>query len=376
MSFPSTSSAFSNFATTRSPFASRSPHEVGFGTVPGSQPGVLSWSIGMSGANRNGTGWSSPASAPAPAPVQWGTSTTSRRRRRSDTPPEPDSPTTTTTTTTTATKRTRRVSEGLAHGLAGSLSLGTSTPTSQDLGKALAQLDKPTLLSILSSVLTTHPHLAPTVHALLPAPTLASTLDAISHRTRDVLAQIPLNSSPAYTYSRVRVALEAFVHESRALVSTYVPTTLPAPPSSTSTSELHHPTTTMAFLVHLTDAYLSIARELPPPPTPAANPLAQHLLPIVINSFHVFVTRVSASVNDHAKILAESTVRHWFEQLDLVVRPRSSPDSDNEAVRVATKAVEGVRDRMRKQIGWLVGYKPDPDPVHGMEGLEEDEDEL
>ncbi|GAA5832304.1 hypothetical protein JCM3766R1_002373 [Sporobolomyces carnicolor] len=422
MSFPSTSSAFSNFATTASPFetparshahphAHAHAHSVSFGSVPGSQPGVLSWGFGMSGANRGGHGWSSGGARMTPPPppqanVQWGsqspnpatsaTSQTSRRRRRSDTPDSDDdsSERAIKPLASAPVKRPRKLnqtSEGLASGLAGSLSLGATTPTStvEDLGKSLASLDKPALLGIVSSLLQSHPHLAPTLTALLPPPTLAASLDLVTTQTRQILSQIPQNSSPSYTLSRMRLALETFVQDARKLLSTYVPSQLPpSPPAggnagASGTEELYHPTTTMSFLLHLSASYLSISQALPASSSSSPTPLQAHLLPLLINSYHVFLTRLSTSVNGHGKILAQSTVAQWFNELDQVssssgrqdaAQPAHAREPETEAVVVGRRALEGVRDRMRKEIGWLVGIVNKPaDASTGMEGVEEEE---
>ncbi|GAA5870546.1 hypothetical protein JCM16303_001516 [Sporobolomyces ruberrimus] len=411
MSFPSTSSAFSNFSTTTSSFtgspsSTRSHHQVPFGSVPGSQPGVLSWGFGMSSANRGGHGWGA-RMTPPPTSVTWGsqsptTAGNNRRRRRSDTPESEQEGQESTmrsvrpipqTTTTTTTKRARKTttSEGLANGLAGSLSLGRDSTLQQsnnleDLGKSLASLDKPALLSIFSSLLQSHPHLTPHITSLLPSPTLSSTLSSLSDLTTSLISQIPKTSSPPYVYSRMRLSLESFVQESKKSLSIYVPPT-PLPPTTlptTTKEELYHPTTIMTFLLHLSSSYLSISQSLPPtttssPSSAADNPLQSHLLPHLINSFHIFLTRLSIDTNQKGKILPLSTVKNWFESLDQLLLLNSTTttlsgkEEENEAVSLGKKALEGVRDRMRREIGWLVGIKENS---IGMEGVEEEEEEL
>jgi len=152
------------------PLSTLTPHhQVPFGSIPGSQPGVLSWGFGMSSANRGGTGWGATATlggarmTPPPATttsqnVAWGsqsptTTSNSRRRRRSDTPEREEDEEGQTQNeqrqirqmTSSTSKRAKKLtsttstSEGLANGLAGSLSLGSTTPSNsvEDLGKSL-----------------------------------------------------------------------------------------------------------------------------------------------------------------------------------------------------------------------------------------------
>lgn len=388
----------------------------------------------MSSANRGGHGWGA-RMTPPPTSVTWGsqsptTAGNNRRRRRSDTPESEQEgqestmrsvrPIPQTTTTTTKRARKTTTSEGLANGLAGSLSLGRdstlqrSTNNLEDLGKSLgkqlpsfpdspfaplpqtdshlctASLDKPALLSILSSLLQSHPHLTPHISSLLPSPTLSSTLSSLSDLTTSLISQIPKTSSPPYVYSRMRLSLESFVQESKKLLSIYVPNTLPSTSSSSaSREELYHPTTTMTFLLHLSSSYLSISQSLPPTTTTSSsssssagdNPLQSHLLPHLINSFHIFLTRVSIDTNQKGKILPLSTVKNWFESLDQLlllnttttISSGSGKEEENEAVSLGKKALEGVRDRMRREIGWLVGIKENS---IGMEGVEEEEEEL
>ncbi|GAA5895037.1 uncharacterized protein JCM6883_002296 [Sporobolomyces salmoneus] len=424
MSFPSTSSAFTNlpsspstssFGSSSTPTRSHS-HSVPFGSVPGSQPGVLSWGFGMSSANRGGLGWGgaqsggggakmTPPPPPPPSAVEWGQTSqmnSSRRRRRSDTP---DSETEMTTTTNLArtiralaptasgsTKRTKRTSTtststsdgGLANGLAGSLSLAGNSSSSviEDLGKSLASLDKSSLLSLLSSLLTSQPHLAPHITSLLPPPTLSSSLDLITTETRKILNQIPTGtSSEAYVTSRMRLPLESFVQEVKKLLSIYVPPTSSQSTTTTNTTtttgstgleELYHPTTTMSLLLHLSASYLSISQSLPSTSS-SSNPLQLHLLPILINSYHLFLTKLSTSINQQGKILSQSTVNGWFDQLNQLI---STETDEKEGVQMGKKALEGVRERMRREIGWLIGINVNNAQSSGMEGVEEAEEEL
>lgn len=191
-SFASTSTSSSSFSSPShhhpsQPVSTINPHhhQVPFGSIPGSQPGVLSWGFGMSSANRGGTGWTTTPFGGArmtPPNVAWGSQSpttqsqsNSRRRRRSDTPPEREEQQQENEQrqirqiNTSTTKRARKIttttttSEGLANGLAGSLSLGSNTPSNsvEDLGKSLGKISK---LSLSSSLFPLCSQLKPLVN--------------------------------------------------------------------------------------------------------------------------------------------------------------------------------------------------------------------
>ncbi|GAA5921409.1 hypothetical protein JCM1841_005807 [Sporobolomyces salmonicolor] len=418
---------------------STSSHRVPFGSIPGSHPGVLGWGVGMSAANGGGFGFAHRAGAGSPfgaqgarmtpppqaAPtVGWGSATAaagaggapsspssaftanSRRRRRSATPDSSDddgdhrsNPLSSASRPVRplqhggilSAKRARTVggdAAGLASGLAGGLSLAGAAASGGpggnvgDLGKALASLDKPALLTVLSSLLQSHPHLAATISTLLPAPSLSTTLSTLSSLERGVLSAIPTGlMRPEYVWSRVRVPLEEFISESRRYLSAFVPAQAPPAASNSTEDDLHHPTTTITFLLSLTASLVHLEASLPPSSADSPSPLAAHLLPLVINAFHVFLTRLSTAVNHQGRVLAMSTVRGWFEKVDELCSPlfggrfAGAPGLEAGRDSQVRRAMEGVRDRMRREVGWLVGFKPE---VHsgagsGMEGVEEEE---
>lgn len=153
------------------------------------------------------------------------------------------------------------------------------------------------------------------------------------------------------------------------------PNTLPSTSSSSTSGEdeIGHPSTTFQLLYSLASSLRRLELALPSPPpssttTTLANqaPLSIHLLPLLINSFHIFLTKLSNSVNQEGKILSASILRNWFDRLDelCVASPgitttSTAPTSTLSGRRegMAKKALEGVRDRMRKEVGWLIGLK-------------------
>jgi len=128
----------------------------------------------------------------------------------------------------------------------------------------------------------------------------------------------------------------------------------------------------MNFLLHLTSSILTISQSLPPPPdssSPNQNPLQLSLLPSLINAFHIFITRLSDQVNSRGRILSQSTINSWFEELDQLVQGTKGSD----ALGQERKALEGVQGRLRREVGWLVGWKETEEGGQGgMEGVEEE----
>ncbi|GAA5971421.1 hypothetical protein JCM11641_008346 [Rhodosporidiobolus odoratus] len=440
-------------APTPSPFPSSSthpynhpnPHHVPFGQLPGSQPGALGWGVGMSAANGGGAGFGfakSPASAgnanprssrsQTPTSVGWGSAAAatagaaspalgtgggSRRRRRSATPDSsedeagqlqqvrairPVRP------QLISAKRARTAGDA-ASLTAGSLSLGNGSGLAVgDLGKALASLDKPSLLDVFSKLLSTSPHLASTISALLPNPRLSTILTTLSTLEQSILTALPTGAflRDDYIWSRVRLPLEEYVAEARRFLGLFVPThasSATAGLNALSEEDLTHPSTAFQFLHGLTLSLIRLEAALPPSPSPSytatptsasnPNPLTAHLVPPTLNAWHLFLTRLSHSINTSGRIFPSSLMTTWFEKLDEI---SPLPVAPLDAFRVPVpngvqggpsggvrKLMEGVRERMRKEVGWLVGYKSAPSVggggIVGETGrgmVEEEEEEL
>ncbi|GAA5830613.1 hypothetical protein JCM11251_002533 [Rhodosporidiobolus azoricus] len=442
-SHPHRSSPFAAPASASSPHA----HSVAFGSIPGSQPGVLGWGVGMSAANGAGRGFGSVASpfasgsgsgsrsnTPQPASVGWGSATApasspshtpttnSRRRRRSATPPSSDDDAETQQQqqaravrpirpTLASAKRARTAGDaaGLLSAGTGGLSLGGGAGQPQqsvgDLGKALASLDKPSLLSLLSKLLTTSPHLAPTISALLPTPSLSTLLSTISTLERNVLSAIPSGVflREEYVWGRVRLPVEEYVSEARRFLNLCVPPNPPTTPTAASETgeDLTHPSSSFPFLHSLTLSLTRLESSLPPSSSPnsSPNPLAQHLLPALMNAWHLFLSRLAHAANEQGRIFPQSQLNQWFDSLDEVCSVQSlSATVTADAFRAGgagglggtgmgagkgeagqgqgqvRRLMDGVRDRARREVGWLVGWK---EPIlqavtGGMEGVEEE----
>ncbi|BGO88644.1 hypothetical protein NBRC10512_003472 [Rhodotorula toruloides] len=402
-----------------SSLATTSPaHAVPFGAIPGSQPGVLGWGVGMSAANGGGFGFGfagarmtgsggggasgSSSRAQTPASVGWGsaqgarpsspaqggpsTPSNSRRRRRSASPEgssDEEGP------SLRAVRPMRSLQSGGGKRArtvqAASEAASGSTASSQgpvvDLGKALASLDKPALLNVFSKLLTTSPHLASTIASFLPTPTLSTTLESLSSLEHAVIAATPTGAflRPDYIFSRVRLPLEEYVSETKRYLSLFVPVQQPTGPLSE--DNLAHPSTAFQFLHALTSSLLRLESTLPSlnssstPSAPPANPLASHLVPLTLNAWHLFLTRLSSAINTQGRVLPTSLVQSWFDQVDALAGSNSLGVGRERASQVR-KAMEGVRERMGREVGWLIGLKSDAAAVggSGMEGVEQEEE--
>lgn len=273
-----------------------------------------------------------------------------------------------------------------------------------------ASLDKPALLDVFSRLLSTQPALAPLISTLLPTPSLSTVLATLASLERAVNAATPTGAfvRPEYVWSRVRVPVEEFVTESRRFIGLFVPNQAPPAGHTVTEEDLSHPSTCFEFLEALTRALLRLETLLPavPPstspssPSPSSsnnNPLGAHLMPLTLNAWHTFLTRLSTAVQSHGKVLPNSLVQSWFDRLDDLaaesVRDRvfggaggfsngsgsgagAGAGASASAVR---RAMQGVRDRAKKELGWLVGLKnveglSASSVSAGMEGVEQEEE--
>jgi len=112
-------------------------------------------------------------------------------------------------------------------------------------------------------------------------------------------------------------------------------------------------------------------------------------VPLTLNAWHQFLSRLSSAVNEQGKVLPTSTVRTWFDRLDdacgaaglaaapsLFGAPRTpSLGAAARSESQVRRAMEGVRERARREIGWLVGLRPEvAQGAGGMEGVEQEEE--
>lgn len=185
----------------------------------------------------------------------------------------------------------------------------------------------------MGSILNQHPTLVPQVQALLPRPSPAAFVARLPALESSILSCIPTQSRPEYVLSRVKVALEAFVAETRMALQSF-------------NVASEHASSAFAFLQALTSSIQRLERALPP-----ANAALNSLIPTLFNAWHLFLSRLSASVNQQGKILGAGFVQRMFDDVQSLcaVPPQQGSDSH--------KFIIGVAERLNKEIGWLANRR-------------------
>lgn len=227
------------------------------------------------------------------------------------------------------------------------------------------------MLTLLTSLITANPALRPLVAALLPPPTLATTFATLVALERNVLQALPsgVTVREDYVWGRVRVPLEEYVAEAKTFLTAFCSPTAAGPMGSIAPGEdaIGHPSTTFAFLYALTSSLRRIEAQLPSPPNLVQSPnfplqrrnaqdlLSTQLLPSLINHWHLFITRLSTAVNQQGRILSAGVLRGWFLRLDELAVESPGVVDGSRGEGGARRACEGVRDRLKRDLGWLVG---------------------
>ncbi|PWZ00577.1 hypothetical protein BCV70DRAFT_160216 [Testicularia cyperi] len=150
-----------------------------------------------------------------------------------------------------------------------------------DIGKMLASMDKPALLSMLTSLLSQSqdPSLAAQILSLLPTPSLDSVEASLDELEKAIRSAIPFTADGnaarhEYTWSRLRAPVAAFTDAALGYLPFFV-TELDADreqrmrerdPRLQANREEVHPATTFSFLHMLTSRILRIETMLPPVP--------------------------------------------------------------------------------------------------------------
>lgn len=194
---------------------------------------------------------------------------------------------------------------------------------------APGHMDKAELLNVLGSLMTQSPNLVPQVQALLPRPTPATFMALLPALETAVLSCIPAQSRPEYVMNRVKSSLEGYVAEARSALQSF-------------NVAAEHPSTSFAFLQGLTASLQRLERALPP-----ANTALNSLVPTLFNAWHLFLSRLSASVNQQGKILGADFVQRMFDDVQVLCALPPQQGSDSHRFMV------GVAERLNKEIGWL-----------------------
>ena len=239
-----------------------------------------------------------------------------------------------------------------------------------------ATQSKATLISILSSLLAQQPQLKHNIIALLPPPSLETFTTSLQEHERRVLDALPVGGSTLrqeYVWSRIRTPLEDYISEARLALSQFCPSSSAQTPDD---GNLSHPSSTFAFLFTLTQSVRKLEDMLPRAPTPYNGSTSQiyqpsinnpsslnprdplvSFLPVLYNQWHILATRLSSLVNQHGRILSAETVRLWFRQLEQLSA------GDVSSASVGRKASEAIRERLIRELGWLIGIRAQMHPL-------------
>lgn len=263
----------------------------------------------------------------------------------------------------TAPKRLRMAQQPPAGSDGGKDKGEPKSDAGQDVGVLLARLPPQSLLPILTSLITSQPHLKPVVLALIPRPTLETALQALQDAARKLRDAYPYSQAPTfaastsfgfgfgspapapkpsgmrdeYVLSRLRPPIAEFVSTAFSYLS-YFSYTRPADQSQ-SLAGNDNPSQVYIYLAALTDHVLS-------QPPLAVNALCADIQPRLAQEWEAWVTRVDMSVNKEGGMFPAGLVQGWADQLDKFATQTQYP------LGVQMKT---VRDNWVHRCGWLIG---------------------
>lgn len=254
-----------------------------------------------------------------------------------------------------------------------------------DLGRSLAALDKPALLSLLME-LAKDEATAQRMYTLLPVPSVdhvVSTLHGFEARLRSSLP-VASSSAPArdqYVWSRVRSTLDELAAEIAHSASLFSL----APHHAR--QERPHPAHAFAFLHAATQCVLRCCRMLPadggaaertlgktplktylaslPPTSVARDSLTQATAPLLLREWEAWLTAVGTAVNQEARIYGQEVVLSWHRALQ-ACGPQLAATTRGGTEPALRAAMEQVAHQMHESIGWLIG--PAHRPAWGLLG--------
>lgn len=288
---------------------------------------------------------------------------------------------------------------------------------SADVGKMLATLDKASLLTVFSRLLTADPSSAERIQGLIPTPTLAS-VEAALDESQKAVKMLLLNAADMrneFSWGRLRMPVADFVTTSMSFLPFFVSTD----EENTSNPSIHpreppHPSTMYAFLHLITERALLMMAALPDSPTnlsislfspdaandghpivmanetgtpkmilkayhdamsssdmgsianeklSAVNPnaIVSQLIPILLLHWARLIDWVARAVNEEGRMFGAETVRGWLAGLEALTTIRSYNGNEDEQernrleIRACKLALCAVGRRMQEQIGWLIG---------------------
>lgn len=288
-----------------------------------------------------------------------------------------------------------------------------------DIGKTLASMDKPSLLSMLSSLLSSSkdPSLPAQILSLLPTPSLDSVETSLDELEKAIRSAIPFVADGSsvrheYTWSRLRAPIAAFVDAALGYLPFFV-TELESDREQRlregerqADREEVHPATTFSFLLMVTSRVLRIEASLPEvtksslafnlftastspssfgfgstPSSPskgAANDaygrhsnlalllgsefsspsspdaLMTVLMPAILKQWTVLLHRVDKAVNGDGRMFSQEVVLAWARGLEATGTAGRGEGGKKEELLIR-KAMDEVRNRLERDLAWLVG---------------------
>lgn len=282
-----------------------------------------------------------------------------------------------------------------------------------DIGKMLASMDKPALLSMLASLMSQSKDatLPAQILSLLPTPSLDSVESSLDELEKAIRSAIPFVADGSsvrqeYTWSRLRAPIAAFVDAALGYLPFFV-TELDSEreqrlrvqdPRLQADREEVHPATTFSFLLMITSRVLRIEAMLPSvtksslaynlftassaPSTPTCpvkaddaygkhsnlahllgtefsspsspDALMTTLMPAILKQWTTLLHRLDKAVNGDGRMFSQEVVLAWARGLEAVRTTGGEGEEKKEAMLIR-KAMDEVRGRLERDLAWLVG---------------------
>ncbi|WFC95428.1 hypothetical protein MBRA1_002076 [Malassezia brasiliensis] len=281
----------------------------------------------------------------------------------------------------TLTKR-RRASSGRAGDETHGRSIRAPRKTqSAEVGKLLASLDKPALLSLLHELMQGNEELTERIYTLLPTPSLESVEHALDAAEAKVRAAIPLASANSavpirdqYIWSRVRTSLAELASEMTSYSSVFSlrharnGTVHPA----TAFTFLHLATMRMIrilrLLPHTDFAPQSVSRKdherlemlfvhaLPDAAKHSPNTVVHTILPALLRDWDDWLRAMDHGVNQEGRMYGQEVVTSWergVASLGTTSTTLGASRSVEEQLLRAT--MDQALQQMHAALGWLTG---------------------
>ncbi|UZJ53836.1 hypothetical protein CBS101457_003156 [Exobasidium rhododendri] len=283
-------------------------------------------------------------------------------------------------------------------------STGTSSSASidkMDLGKVLSTLDKPSLLTLFSRLLSssTDPTLRDQIIAHIPSPSLISVefaLEEIEKGIRSAGAHAG-EMRAGFAWARLRNPVGDFTATSLGFLPFFVDETKNGGILS-SRQESPHISTTYNFLHALTVRTLRIINSLAPTPSTMStslfavelnkplhlgnsarpsikmyqellpsdclsssnpNTIVTQLIPSILVQWSRLQETVCKGVNEEGKMFGSEMMRSWILSLEALGWAKAEQDQNVKVEEKAFRiAIDVIRIRLEQEVGWLIGIQP------------------